>query len=43
MFGPLLVIFRRKYTINILGSYLNYNESVGIYWVSFIVYVVVAI
>jgi hypothetical protein len=29
MFQPLLAIFRRKYTIIILGSYLNYNGSVG--------------
>jgi hypothetical protein len=39
MFRPLLAIFRRKYTIIILGSYLNYNGSVGFYWVLFIVYV----
>jgi hypothetical protein len=42
MFRPLLAIFRRKYTIIILGSYLNYNGSVGFYWVLFNVYVVVA-
>jgi hypothetical protein len=29
MFRPLLAIFRRKYTIIILGSYLNYNGAVG--------------
>jgi hypothetical protein len=29
MFRPLLAIFRWKYTIIILGSYLNYNGSVG--------------
>jgi hypothetical protein len=42
MFRPLLAIFRWKSTIIILGSYLNYNGSVGFYWVLFIVYVVVA-
>jgi hypothetical protein len=42
MFRSLLAIFRRKYTIIVLRSYLNYNGCVGFYWVLFIVYVVVA-
>jgi hypothetical protein len=35
MFRPLLPIFRRKYIITILGNYLNYNGSLGFYWVLF--------
>jgi hypothetical protein len=42
MFRPLMAIFRRKYTIIILGSYLYCNGSVGFYWILFIAYVVVA-
>jgi hypothetical protein len=41
MFGHLQEEIYRYYFI-ILGSYLNYNGSVGFYWVLFSVYVVVA-
>jgi hypothetical protein len=42
IFRLLLAILRRKYTIIILGSYFNFNGSVGFCWVLLIVDVVVA-